>query len=195
MAFNLDIGAALGGLFGFGGQKETNKANLQIARESFAANQASAREQMAFQERMSSTAVQRAAADFKAAGFNPLLALPGGASSPGGSSAVMSSPTMESELGAGLEGYFSAQAAGLERRRFKLEESKNAAEVAATMASKKLMEAQASKSRTEETLLHRQLPQAETIDFLWKGIKKNLEKYVPLVPGGVSDKIFKEKKR
>lgn len=73
------VGSIIGGLFGRQGQQDANKDNLQIARE-----------QMKFQERMSSTAYQRAMADMKKAGLNPILAATqGGASSPAGASAVM----------------------------------------------------------------------------------------------------------
>lgn len=53
------------------------------------ANQRLSREQMQFQERMSSTAHQREVADLRRAGLNPLLSVNAGASSPGGSMAHM----------------------------------------------------------------------------------------------------------
>lgn len=70
-----------GSLLEFGGQKKANARNIALARE-----------QMAFQERMSSTAYQRAAKDIEAAGLNRVLALGGPSSSPGGQTATMQNP-------------------------------------------------------------------------------------------------------
>lgn len=67
------------GILGYKGAKAQNAANAQQA-----ANQ------MAFQEKMSTSAHQREVADLKKAGLNPMLSAKlGGASSPGGAQARM----------------------------------------------------------------------------------------------------------
>lgn len=63
----------LGGLFGASSARDINRQQIKLSRE-----------QMAFQERMSSTAVQRSAKDMEAAGLNRILALGSPASSPAG---------------------------------------------------------------------------------------------------------------
>ncbi len=94
------LGAIIGGAAALGsaflskkGQSDANEKNLQIARE-----------QMAFQERMSGTSYQRAVKDMELAGINPMLAIgQGGASTPGGASAQMQStlgPAVSSAIAA-----------------------------------------------------------------------------------------------
>ena len=89
MGFLSTAGSLLSAGASYIGQRNANRRNIALTRE-----------QMAFQERMSNTAYQRAMQDMKLAGLNPILAAKQPASTPGGSST-----RVESAIGAGVQAF------------------------------------------------------------------------------------------
>ncbi len=90
----------IGGRKASKGVEKTNQQQIGLARE-----------QMAFQERMSSTAFQRSVADMESAGLNRILALGSPATSPSGAMASLNNP--EGPIG---EAISSAPASALQAR-------------------------------------------------------------------------------
>lgn len=97
------LGSLAGGLIGSSGQRAANRTNIQLQRE-----------QQAFEERLSNTAIQRASADYRAAGFNPMLAMTNPASTPNVAAARIDNPKAELGRGVSNAAASAAQAASLQ---------------------------------------------------------------------------------
>lgn len=152
----------LGGIY-------TNQTNRSIARDANIASQGMSREQMEFQERMSSSAHQRAVADLKKAGLNPLLAANTGASSPAGSMGQVTAATVENPL----EGLASTAA---EIQNLKLAAKKQGQEIDLMKDQSELTKAQTRKTNVDAEVAKRGIPKADIINKLYQGFKTQADK-------------------
>lgn len=153
-------GAVIGGLFGMAGQSSANRQNRRIARE-----------QMAFQERMSNTAHQREVADLRKAGLNPILSANKGASSPAGASIPVKSIT-ESAANSAL---------AASRIKAELDLLKQQTRVARAQALKHFVDA--SKSNTEGALLNYKIPGAKVEAAIDQGKYGEVLRYMNRLTG------------
>ena len=157
-----DWGSAVGGALSGIGSVWASYQNAESQRQANSANIASAREQMAFQERMYGSRYQQQMADMKKAGLNPMLAFsqsPG--SAPSGAAGNSSGASVESPISPAITAYTAMQTA------------KANVDVAKTQALKNIQDtntsaAQEAKLGIETQVIGKDIPKSDIINKLYK---------------------------
>lgn len=136
-----------------------NERNIDFGRETNQMNQSFSREQMGFQERMSNSAYQRAMADMRLAGLNPMLAFSqGGASSPQGSSSTAVAPKSEDQIGKAISTAIDASRLKKEIRAVDSQADLNLGLAGAAAAQERLNDATAKTAKATEETIRMKMP-------------------------------------
>lgn len=135
----------------------TNQANMAAVDKAADRAQANAREQMAFQERMSGSAIQRAKLDAQKAGMNPLLAMTQPSSTPSGAMGGVEAAKLENPAGR-------LATTAIEASRLNQQKEMNDSQIGVNNASIKQANSTTAKNAMETTLMAKDLNRKDLVD-------------------------------